>query len=420
METAKHLDRTLISAKSTRTVPITVKGCQSVPRSDFFGRIPVNSDGSFPTQSRPVISTRHGFTESQSERMLRDAILLAAAFTGALVALVLQDETGFWYRDSSGLTGDQLADLEAALSQSSTEESGARLLQAHGLQVIEAFPLVDLYQRVIGTLCVLSSELLTLSATQRDGLRLLSEHIQTILTSDQHKAETRITPRAPSATSFVPGLVHELGSFVFGISANLDAFEARFADLEDVSKYGANIRRSLDRMSAFIVELREYGDPQRFYWSNCGLEPLLREAVEHHRAMAAKKQVELQLHMEASLPSLNADEHSLQSAFTRVVDLVLQQEEKGGRVILHVATGLQGGRVVICGHLDCSNLKFKDVDLSRLFEPFYFRVSGLGRLTLPGARRVFESHGGTLTAGPGPEEGMRISFMLPSVQIGRA
>jgi signal transduction histidine kinase len=274
---------------------------------------------------------------------------------------------------------------------------------------------MDIHHRVVGTLCILSTTPLTLSVTQLNGLRLLSDQIQTKLTADQLKAETRTTPRAPSAASFVPGLVHELGSFIFGISANLDAFEARFAAMDDVSKYGANIRRSLDRMSAFIVELREYGDPQRFSWSTCELEPLLREAIEHHHSAAAAKQVELQLHVQGPLPALNADEPSLQAAFTRVIDLVLQQEESGGRVILSVLTARQGERVVICGSLDCSSLKFKDVDPARLFEPFYFRVSGLGRLTLPGARRVFESHGGTLTAGPGPEGGIRISFVLPSV-----
>jgi signal transduction histidine kinase len=372
-------------------------------------------NGPFPTESRPDIPNRRGFTESQSEGRLRDAILLAAAFTGTLAALILQDDNGFWFRDSSGLSSEQLEALEAALSQGFTHESGDHLRQEQGLEVIETFPLMDIHQRVIGNLCLLSSSPLSLSPAHLEGLNLLVSHIQTILTTDHQKAETRTTPRAPSAASFVPGLVHELGSFIFGISANLDAFEARFADMDDVSRYGANIRRSLDRMSAFIVELREYGDPQRFSWSTCQLEPLLREAIDHHKAAALAKQVELQLHIKVSLPSINADEPSLQAAFTRVIDLVLQQEDPGGRVVLLVATALLGERVVICGSLDCSSLKFKDVDPTRLFEPFYFRVSGLGRLTLPGARRVFESHGGSLTAGPGPGGGIRINFMLPSV-----
>ncbi len=346
--------------------------------------------------------------------MLRDSVLIAAAFTGMLAALVLQDETGTWYRDSSGLTSEQLADLEHVLSPGSMEELEAHMLKEHGLEVIETLPLLDDCHRVIGILCVLSPDPLPLTEIQREGLRLLAEHIQTIVAMNHQKFESRTTPRAPSAASFVPGLVHELGSFIFGISANLDAFEARFAELEEVTKYGANIRRSLDRMSDFIVELREYGYPQRLSWSTLELEPLLREAIEHHRPMAAKNGIDLQLRVEGSPPVINADQQGLQSAFIRVIGLVLQQEEPGGRVILRVTPGRQGNRALIYGNLDFSSTKFKDVDPARLFEPFYFRVSGLGRLTLPGARRVFESHGGTLTAGPGPEGSMRISFMLPS------
>jgi signal transduction histidine kinase len=167
-------------------------------------------------------------------------------------------------------------------------------------------------------------------------------------------------------------------------------------------------------MSAFIVELREYGYPQRLSWAVIELEPLLREAIEQNRSVAEKQNIDLQIQVAGTLPAINADEDGLRKTFTRVIGLVLQQEEAGGRVTLHVAPGHQGNKAVVGGYLDFSSMKFKDVDPARLFEPFYFRVSGLGRLTLPGARRVFESHGGTLTAGPGPDGGMRISFMLPS------
>jgi signal transduction histidine kinase len=346
--------------------------------------------------------------------MLRDSVLIAAALTGSQAALVLESDTGIWYRDSSGLTSEQFADLEPALSKGSSSVSEGRLLQESGLQVIEAIPLLDHCNREIGILCVLSGSPLTLSGAQQEGLRLLAQHIQTIVTMDQQKIETRTTPRAPSAASFVPGLVHELGSFIFGISANLDAFEARFADMEEVTKYGAHIRRSLDRMSDFIVELREYGYPQRLSWTVLDFEPLLREAIEHNLPLALKNGIDLQLQVEEGLPAISADNQGLQSAFIRVIDLVLRQEEAGGQVLLSVAPGRQGNRALIHGHMDFSSTKFKNIDPARLFEPFYFRVSGLGRLTLPGARRVFEAHGGTLTAGPGPEGNMRISFMLPA------
>lgn len=345
--------------------------------------------------------------------MLRDSVLLGAALSGGVTALILQDESGTWYRDSSGLTRDQFAALEVVLSEETAAESGEQL-EDQGLKLLKAFPLANGCSRGMGTFCVLSPAPLAWSEAQQGGLALLAEHIQTIVRMDHQKTEARATPRAPSAASFVPGLVHELGSFIFGISANLDAFEARFADKEEVKTYGANIRRSLDRMSAFIVELREYGYPQRLAWASLDPDPMLREVVEHQRPLAEEKNIDLQIRMEGPLPALQGDKDGLRMALTRVIELILHKEDSAGRVVLSVASGRQGNRAAVYGYLDSSSEPFKNVDPVRLFEPFYYRVSGLGRLALPGARRVFESHGGTLTAGYGPEGGMRISFMLPA------
>jgi signal transduction histidine kinase len=376
----------------------------------------VSASAPFPIEFRSSFSRRNGFTESGSERMLRDWLLLASAFTGAFTAVLLRDDTGIWYRDSSGLTTEQLADLESILAPRISPAANVRLLQGSELQVIEALPLLDINQHAIGTLCVLGPGSLALSACHRKGLELVAGHIQTVLTTDQQHLEMRTIPRAPSAASFVPGLVHELRNFMFGISANLDAFDARFVDQEEVSKYGVTLRKGLDRLSAFVAELRAFADPQTPSWTERPLEPLLREAFEHLKPLAERNQVELKLHCEGVLPALCMDEPSLCAAFIHLISLALQQEAPGGRTDLHLAARRHGERAVICGHLDGAGLKLKEVDLARLFEPFYFRGSGLGRLALPVARRVFEAHGGNLTAGPGPEGGMRINFMLPAAR----
>ncbi|NWJ42542.1 MAG: GAF domain-containing sensor histidine kinase [Geothrix sp.] len=370
--------------------------------------------GPLPGQARPDISPRHGFTESHTENMLRDSLLIAAALAGGPAALIMQDESGTWYRDSCGLTTEQAASLEPALSRGSGFDPEARGHGAQGLQLAAALPLVDDCRRALGTLCVLSQGPPSLSEDQREALRLVAEHVQTIVTMDRQRSESRATLRAPAAASFVPGLVHELGSFIFGISASLDALEARYTGLEDVGRYAANIRKGLDRMGTFIVELKEYGYPQRLSWTVLDLEPLLREAVERNAPLAAKQGIDLQFHSEGALPRIQADGEGLQAALIRLIDLILQQEQPGGRVVLNLAAAHQGNRGLIAGNLDFPGTKMKQVDPARIFEPFYYRMSGLGRLTLPGARRIFESHGGSLTAGPGPEGGMRISFMLPS------
>lgn len=368
------------------------------------------SDGSYPTRSHADVSSRRGFPETHLENMLRDSVLLAAALTDRPTALILRDATGTTFRDGIGLSPEQLADLELGPAQATQDHPR----EAHGLLVIESMPLLDDCTCVIGVLCILSREPHTLPVPQRDGLKVLVQHIQTIIDMDHQKFEARDIPRAPSAASFVPGLVHELGSFIFGISASLDALEARFTDLHEVDKYSANIRKSLDRMGEFIQELREYGYPQRLSWTVLNFETMLRKALDSCLPLAEKKGIRLRLEVEGPLPAIQADESGLQAVFTRLATIVLQQEEPGGLVVLHTAASRLNQREVIFGHLEFSSTRMKEVDPARLFEPFYFRVSGLGRLTLPGARRLIESHGGTLTAGPGPKGNMRISFTLPS------
>ncbi|GLH75065.1 hypothetical protein GETHLI_35680 [Geothrix limicola] len=363
-------------------------------------------------QNLAASSLQHALVDSPAKRMLRDSVLLGAALTGAQTALVLWDESGVWYRDASHLMDDQLADLEFVMSLEA-EACDLHPLQKQGLQILEALPLRDHRHRSIGTLWVLSSDPLLLAEAQRRGLMLLAEHIQTIARMDRCGEATRTPEEAP----FVPGLVHELSSFVFGISASLDAFEARFGGMNGVARYGANIRKSLGRMNAFILELKDYGHPQPASRIVLEVEPLLWSAIEARRALAAEQRVSLQIQVEGPLPTIRADEAGLRSALVRVLDLALQQQEPGVGLVLRVRPGRHGDQEVVCGLLDVSREEFKAVDPDRLFEPFYFRVRGWGRLTLPGARQIFESHGGTLTAGPAPEGGLSLHFTLPSAEV---
>ena len=214
--------------------------------------------------------------------------------------------------------------------------------------------------------------------------------------------EQRASPRGPSGSSFVPGLVHELRNFIFGISGSLDAMGARFAGLEELAKYRAVMGDSLGRLNAFLGEVEDYGDPRAADWAEADLEVLLREAAEPHRAG-------LRLAVQGPLPPILGDGASLRMAFGRLIGVVLGQAG-AAPVTLRAAADAQG----IAGCLDSPGLELPGVDLARLFEPFYFRASGFGRLALPVARRVIEHHGGRLGAVRGPGGGVRLDFTLPA------
>ena len=345
-----------------------------------------------PSPSHPRVDPlrRHGFQPGPSHP-LHHLAGLAAALCGAPAQLILRDEDGPWFR----------------------EEEGVGAVDPCALRLAERLELVA-GGRSLGWLDLLGPGPLGLTLGQRQALRLLADHICALVAAGQEVCERRAVPRGPSGASFVPGLVHELHNFTFGLSASLDAFQARFHGQEEVLRYGRVMLGSLERLNGFLEELRLYGDPSPQALQERNLEPLLQEAAEQQRLPAARAGVTLQVRVAGPLPPLRADGESLRSAFGRVLELALQQESEGGCVVLHAGVRSQEGRQVLFGYVDGTGLRLTGLDLDRLFEPFYFRASGLGRLALPVARRIFEAHGGNLSAGPGPEGGMRIGFMLPA------
>jgi signal transduction histidine kinase len=356
---------------------------------------------------------QHGFAESGAERGLLDLLEAAAAFCAAPAALTLADRAGVWFFAGAGLDDSQLADLEPTLGCPPAE---ARLrLHSLGWYALADLALTDPVGEELGRLRLLAPAARPLPEAQWAGLRVLAERLGRLVATRAEQAEQRRVPRGPSGASFVPGLVHELQNFSFGLSASLDAFQARFSDRPEALSYGRVMRDSLDRLGAFLEELHDYGDPHLEGWRELPLEPLLSEAIALQEPLAARAQVDLRVHVDGPLPRVRMDEASLRIAFGRLLGLALEQESPGGCVVLRIGTRVRGERRVAFGHVDGSGFRLQGIDLSRLFEPFYFRPAGLGRLGLPVARRIFEVHGGNLSASPGPEGGLRMGFMLPAL-----
>jgi signal transduction histidine kinase len=369
-----------------------------------------------PIQIQAEAPRWHGFTgdapQDPALEALTGVLRLAAALGGGRAALVLRDGAGVWLRAGAGFSGpdwDGLAPLLAG-----PEPALEAHLAERGLRVLARADLGG--DGGEGGLWALGAGARPWSKARGEALELLAGLGRTLLERARESAEQRARPRGPAGSSFVPGLVHELRNFSFGMSGSLDAFRARFGGQAEMARYERVMRASLDGLNAFLDELSDYGDPRGADPAERDPEPLLREAVDQHRERAAAAGVELRLELEGPLPSIRADAASLGTVFARLVGLALGRQERSGWVTVHAAAGLQDGGPALRGYVEGSRMAFPGLDLARLFEPFHFRASGFGRLGLPVARRVLERHGGSLRAVPGPAGGVRMEFTLPAVQ----
>ena len=265
--------------------------------------------------------------------------------------------------------------------------------------------ILDALGRERGLLRVLAP----LDGAAREGVDRAARLLGALFERSQARRELRRLPRGPAGASFVPGLVHELRNAAFGFAGILDAFEARYGDREEAQRYAGALRLNLERFSGFIDELGVYGDPSAGPIAPVVLEGLLGEAAAACQPQADRLGLRLQVRWHGPPAQVKADAGSLREAFTSLLRWALGQGGAGSgvRLLAHGA----GGEAA--GVLEGPGLQAEGLDLARIFEPFYFRASGMGRLALPMARRILEAHGGTLVAEPGPAGEIRFAFTLP-------
>lgn len=88
------------------------------------------------------------------------------------------------------------------------------------------------------------------------------------------------TARPIDVGALVAGLAHEVRNPLFGISATLDAFEARFGEVPEHQPYTNVLRGELARITRLIEKLLEYGRPTPPAFEDGSLDAALATALD--------------------------------------------------------------------------------------------------------------------------------------------
>jgi PAS domain S-box-containing protein len=196
----------------------------------------------------------------------------------------------------------------------------------------------------------------------------------------------------------VAGVAHEVRSPLFGISATLDAFEARFGDEPAFRKYLDNLRRELDRMNELMNDLLELGRPATTHRHAEAVGEIVAEALEACAALASEQGVALQDRLSAPTRARTvlADRRRLLQVFENLLTNAIQHAPTGSEVEVLDGEDTAPGEVsvIVADH----GPGFRTEDLPHLFEPFFTRRSGGTGLGLPIVRRILEDHGASVDA----------------------
>ena len=245
----------------------------------------------------------------------------------------------------------------------------------------------------------------TIDVTER---REIEEHCRRL------RQQLRQVEQMSEMGTLVAGVAHEVRNPLFGITATLDAMEARGLDPVQLRQQIVRLRGEVDRVSRLMSDLLDYGRPQKVTLRYQPPHLLVAAAVEACRLLAEESQVEIEVLSAADLPAIRIDRERMATALQNVIRNAIEHSARGSRVTVSFASlELAGVRWLGLAVRD-RGPGFEPEELDRVFEPFHSRRPGGIGLGLAIARRIVRAHGGEIAAANGAEGGGVVAIRLPA------
>lgn len=217
-----------------------------------------------------------------------------------------------------------------------------------------------------------------------------------------------------SIGTLAAGFAHEARNPLFGISATLDAFGARFGESGGHEEYVRRLRSEVGRLNQLMRDLLEYGrSPTPLRAGTLG--HVVGEAVAACRPHAEAASVALDVRLGDDASQRLAMNERLVLVFQNLLLNAIQFSPAGGSVVLETRPGAPSGdgRAPLEVSVRDSGPGLREEDLPRLFEPFFTRRRGGTGLGLAIVRRIVEEHRGSIAATNHPGGGAIVVVRLP-------
>lgn len=205
---------------------------------------------------------------------------------------------------------------------------------------------------------------------------------------------------------------HQLMNPLFAMSSALDAFEARVGDDPRTVRHRALLRDQVERVTALVSGLQEYGRLGSLNPRTCDLGDLLRHAGRRWAKEAADAGVELTLEVPA-VGELEAiiDPELFVRALGHLVENAYQHTPPGEQVRVTAERAAED-RSLLRVTVEDAGRGFLEADLGQAMNPLVGRSIERAGLGLAISDRILQLHGGRLDLGAAPGGGALVTMVL--------
>ena len=232
--------------------------------------------------------------------------------------------------------------------------------------------------------------------------------------SEAVRTQERLREREVMAATgaLLAGAAHQAKNAIFGLSATLDAFEARIKKGASEDGYIDNLRMGIARMQTLLRDLLDYGNPTACELTPISMAAVVRRSVSGCRSLADKMEVGVELEV-AEDAEVMVNPARMVRALENVVENAIQHSPPAESVRLRLTVPKDGEpRLLRCDVID-QGPGFPPEHLEKLFDPFFtLRAGGTG-LGLTIAKKIVEDCRGTIRLSNVASRGAQTTVFLP-------
>jgi signal transduction histidine kinase len=212
--------------------------------------------------------------------------------------------------------------------------------------------------------------------------------------------------------TLLAGAAHQAKNAIFGLSATLDAFEARLKVGATEDEYLDNLRAGVARVQTLMRDLLDYATPAARETQPVSMAAMVRSSASECQALAVRLRVKLAL-------DASEDEEAavhparMVRALENLLENAIQHSTPDGTVTVRLARTKLGGRAMLRCDVTDQGPGFPPEHMEHLFTPFFtLRPGGTG-LGLTIAKRIVEDLGGLIRLSNVAVGGAQVSVWLP-------
>jgi two-component system sensor histidine kinase HydH len=211
---------------------------------------------------------------------------------------------------------------------------------------------------------------------------------------------------------FAAGIAHEARNQIFAVTATLDAFEARFSDATQTPPHFAVMRDDLQRLTALMHGLAEFGHPTAPALAFGHVGHALSDALSAARPSAERKKLVLSAQLDEPRATAWFDRERLSVAARSLLEHAIRRSPEAAAIELCVTRG-DGEEGLVTVTVTDQGPALGPEQLDRVFEPFFSANRAARGLDLALAKRIVEQHGGGVRAANRDRTGLCLALVIP-------